>query len=175
MPSSEDLYQVLQVAPGAEPEVIRAAYRALAQKHHPDAGGTQERMAELNHAWAVLGEPQARRHYDRGRVVASSRAAARADTAAQAAAAQAAEAAAPDGPGSTVLDYGRYKGWSLADLARQDPDYLTWLARTPAGRGYRQEIDTLLAGPQRPSVRPFQARARSGLFGRTGKAAEAPR
>ena len=170
MPSAEDLYQVLQVTPDAEPEVIRAAYRALAQKHHPDAGGTQERMAALNHAWAVLGEPQSRSQYDRGRVVVSSRAAARADTAAQAAATEAATTARADGPGSTVLDYGRYKGWSLADLARQDPDYLTWLARTPAGRGFRNEIDTLLAGPQRPSARPFQARARSGLFGRTAKA-----
>ena len=167
MPSAEDLYQVLQVAPDAEPEVIRAAYRALAQKHHPDAGGTQERMAALNHAWAVLGEPQARRNYDRGRVVVSSRAAARADTAAQAAAATTARA---DGPSATVLDYGRYKGWSLGDLARQDPDYLTWLARTPAGRGYRSEIETLLTGPQRPLARPFQARARSGLFGRSAKA-----
>ena len=54
MPSADDLYQVLQVTPDAEPEVIRAAYRALAQKHHPDAGGTQERMAALNHA---LGRP----------------------------------------------------------------------------------------------------------------------
>ena len=169
MPSSEDLYQVLQVAPDAEPEVIRAAYRALAQKHHPDAGGTQERMAELNRAWAILGEPQARRHYDRGRVVISSRAAARAETAAQATADQEAANARPDGPGATVLDYGRYKGWSLADLARQDPDYLTWLVRTPSGRGYRQEIETLLSGPQ-PAVRPFQARARSGLFSRTAKA-----
>ncbi len=169
MPSPEDLYQVLQVAPDAEPEVIRAAYRALAQKHHPDAGGTQERMAELNRAWAVLGEPQARRHYDRGRVVVSSRAAARAETAAQATAAQEATSARADGPGSTVLDYGRYQGWSLADLARQDPDYLTWLARTPSGRGYRQEIETLLSGPQRPAGRPFQGRARSGLFGRTAK------
>jgi curved DNA-binding protein CbpA len=172
MPSSEDLYQVLQVAPHAEPEVIRAAYRALAQKHHPDAGGMQERMAELNRAWAVLGEPQSRRNYDRGRVVASSRAAARADTVAQAATAATAEAAGPqtDGPVATVLDYGRYKGWSLADLARQDPDYLTWLARTPAGRGYRQEIETLLAGPQRPAARPFQTRPRGGLFDRVAKA-----
>jgi len=175
MPASEDLYQVLQVAPDAEPEVIRAAYRALAQKHHPDAGGTQERMAELNRAWAVLGEPQARRHYDRGRVVVSSRAAARAETAARATAAQEATSARADGPGATVLDYGRYKGRSLAELARQDPDYLTWLARTPSGRGYRQEIETLLSGPQRPAGRPFQARARSGLFGRTGRPAEVPR
>jgi len=170
MPSSDDLYQVLQVAPDAEPEVIRAAYRALAQKHHPDAGGSHDRMAQLNHAWAVLSDPQSRRNYDRGRVVAVSRAAARADTAAQAAAAAPAAGAAAGRPAGTILDYGRYKGWSLADLAHHDPDYLAWLARTPAGRGYRQEIESLLAGPTRPAARPFQARTRGGLFDRVAKA-----
>lgn len=170
MITPDDLYQVLQVAPDAEPEVIRAAYRALAQKHHPDAGGTQERMAALNHAWAVLGEPQSRSNYDRQRVVAHGRAAAKAETAVRTAAAAGTADAATDRPGSTILDYGRYKGWSLADLARQDPDYLTWLARTPAGRGYHAEIETLLAGPPRPTARPFQTRHRGGLFDRVAKA-----
>jgi curved DNA-binding protein CbpA len=169
-----DLYELLQVLPAAEPEVVRAAYRALAQKHHPDTGGSQERMAALNHAWAVLGDPQARHNYDRQRVVTSSRAEAKAEAAAAAAPAPAAATAAPSAtpptapPTATVLDYGRYKGQSLADLARQDPDYLNWLARTPAGRGYRAEIDALLSGRQgQPAARPFQTHARNGLFGRT--------
>ena len=68
MTTNDDLYELLQVTPSAEPEVIRAAYRALAQKHHPDTGGSQERMAALNHAWAVLGDTQARSNYDRARV-----------------------------------------------------------------------------------------------------------
>jgi curved DNA-binding protein CbpA len=174
MTTPDDLYEVLQVVPAAEPEVIRAAYRALAQKHHPDTGGSQERMAALNRAWAVLGDPQARDAYDRQRVVRWSRAEAKADAATAAAATTAAATAAPeatpstDRPSATVLDYGRYKGLSLADLARQDPDYLTWLARTPAGRGFRAEIDALLSGRQeQPVARPFQSHAKSGLFGRT--------
>src|SRR5450759_2382868 len=34
-----DLYEVLQVHPRAEPDVLRAAYRVLARKYHPDHGG----------------------------------------------------------------------------------------------------------------------------------------
>ena len=46
-------FDILGVAPDAEPEVITAAYRALAKKYHPDvigAGASQARMRELN--WA---------------------------------------------------------------------------------------------------------------------------
>ena len=40
-----DFYRVLQVDPAAEPEVIRAAYRALARKYHPDVSiGADDRM-----------------------------------------------------------------------------------------------------------------------------------
>src|SRR5574337_1213514 len=65
MPSL-DLYRVLQVHPTAEPEVIQAAFRRLARKYHPDAGsGSDERMAELNAAYAVLGDATRRAAYDR--------------------------------------------------------------------------------------------------------------
>src|SRR5574337_457892 len=65
MPSL-DLYRVLQVDPAAEPEVIQAAFRRLAQKYPPDAGGgSEERMAELNAAYAVLGDASRRAAYDR--------------------------------------------------------------------------------------------------------------
>jgi curved DNA-binding protein CbpA len=54
--------------------------------------------------------------------------------------------ARPDGggPESSLLDFGRYAGWSLRDLARQDPDYLRWLSRHSSGLRYRQEILRLL-------------------------------
>jgi DnaJ-class molecular chaperone len=46
-----DLYKVLQVDPEAEREVIRAAYRALALKYHPDvSSSSHDRMTGLNHA-----------------------------------------------------------------------------------------------------------------------------
>lgn len=63
---SPDLYRILQVHPTAEPEVIQAAYRRLARKYHPDAeGGSEARMAELNAAYAVLGDPVLRADFDR--------------------------------------------------------------------------------------------------------------
>jgi DnaJ-class molecular chaperone len=37
-----------------EDEIVAAGYRALAKERHPDAGGTHERMAELNRAAEAL-------------------------------------------------------------------------------------------------------------------------
>jgi len=44
----------------------------------------------------------------------------------------------------SVLDFGRYAGWTLRQLAARDPDYLEWLVRSPGGRQYRAEITALL-------------------------------
>src|SRR5579864_1993961 len=65
-----DPYKTLQVDEEADADVIRAAYRRLALKYHPDGGETPERgrrMAELNAAWEVLRDPQRRAEYDAGR------------------------------------------------------------------------------------------------------------
>ena len=43
-----------------------------------------------------------------------------------------------------VLDFGRYTGWSLAQIAQSDPDYLLWLARHSSGIRYRRRIEALL-------------------------------
>lgn len=48
-------------------------------------------------------------------------------------------------PGSRVLDFGRYTGWTLRQIAMRDRDYLEWLRRTPLGRQYQAEIAALLA------------------------------
>lgn len=64
----KDYYEILQVSPNAEPEVIAAAYRRLARKYHPDAyaeADATERMKELNEAYEVLGDPAKRAEYDR--------------------------------------------------------------------------------------------------------------
>lgn len=58
-------YDVLGVAPDSTASEVRAAYRRLARLHHPDARGSAERMAEVNEAWRVLGDPARRREYDR--------------------------------------------------------------------------------------------------------------
>ena len=49
--------------------MIRAAFRALARKHHPDAGGDARRMMALTDAWRVLGDRRARARYDAARAV----------------------------------------------------------------------------------------------------------
>jgi hypothetical protein len=61
-------YQVLQVDPQAEPEIIEATYRRLAKKYHPDVATSRdagERMKEINAAYAVLRDPLQRMAYDR--------------------------------------------------------------------------------------------------------------
>ena len=65
-----DYYEALQVHPSADPEVIQAAYRRLAQKYHPDVyhgPDAQKRMTAINQAYAVLGDPAQRLVYDRQR------------------------------------------------------------------------------------------------------------
>lgn len=49
-----EAYEVLWLRTGAPPEVIRAAYRALASRLHPDVGGDADAMRRLNAAYARL-------------------------------------------------------------------------------------------------------------------------
>lgn len=56
----------------AEDVVIRAAYKAMAQKYHPDkfqgnADEASSRMSEINEAYAVLTDVELRRTYDEAR------------------------------------------------------------------------------------------------------------
>jgi DnaJ-class molecular chaperone len=68
MDGFKDFYAVLGIAPTAAPEVVRAAYRALAQRHHPDRMGLAANdgavMAGLNRAYEVLSCPHRRYEYD---------------------------------------------------------------------------------------------------------------
>ncbi len=62
-------YQILGVLDDAEDIVIRAAYKVLAQKYHPDkwSGSKDEatqRMSEINQAYTTLSDPQKRKTYD---------------------------------------------------------------------------------------------------------------
>lgn len=47
----EDPYRVLGVAPGASMDEVRSRYREAALEHHPDRGGSVQKMAELNLAF----------------------------------------------------------------------------------------------------------------------------
>ena len=70
-------YQTLGVSPDADPIVIRAAYRALSQRYHPDKcqpgerAAAHRRMSEINKAFEVLGDPSLRSEYDRQRTAAA--------------------------------------------------------------------------------------------------------
>jgi hypothetical protein len=43
-------WNTLHLVPGAPPEIIRAVYRELSKKHHPDKGGDIRKMQEINAA-----------------------------------------------------------------------------------------------------------------------------
>jgi curved DNA-binding protein CbpA len=162
-----DYYKVLEVDPEADPDVIEAAYRALSAKLSPETDLTglhRVRQAELDHAFAILSNSIQRRAYDTRR----------------------ADELVPVGPGSAsdatprlaagalservqaglngenlaglTLDFGRYAGWSLGELAAQDPAYLVWLARHSSGIRYRRAIMRLLRDREQ-SRKPLPVRA----------------
>jgi curved DNA-binding protein CbpA len=148
-----DFYKVLQVDPEADHDVIEAAFNVLAGKLNPrtDLSGVHEvRLAELNRAYATLRDRAARLAYDKERD----------------------SELVPMGPGdgghgfqrlstgtltervqagphgehvdSLTIGFGRYTGWTLGALVRQDPDYLRWLSRHSSGIRYRAAILKLL-------------------------------
>ena len=209
----DDPYKTLQVDPEADPDVIQAAYRRLAQKFHPDVARGADaaaRMTAINRAWEILGNPASRAAYDRARAAAAARAAQPPSAARGTAPAAGADARPPASPPSsppetvsrdwtsgrstvggaydpttmraaeglgaagpppgnasgTVLNFGRYAGWSLGEIGRRDLEYLEWLDRAPIGRIYRDEIDGILrrAGRRR-SAAPSDT-DRRGLFRR---------
>jgi len=157
-----DPYHVLQVQRHAAPEVIRAAYRALAWKYHPDRGATPEGMVLLNHAWSILGDPARRAAFDAGTLASQpSRTspppptprATDIDAAPREPGLASRRQAAEGTGGGSVLDFGRYEGWTIRKLVDHDPDYLRWLVRTPVGRRLAPEIDAALSGRERVAAR----------------------
>lgn len=166
-----DFYEILQVDRNAGAEVIQAAYRALARRHHPDVGGDPARMVSINEAWAVLGNATRRRGYDitlrRTTALAT---AARFGGASVALAEepryqpQRSAAAAPSG--DRVLDFGRYAGLSLTHVSRHDPDYLLWLERTMVGRTLRSDIEHVMQTQHGPAAAVATAPAAAPRRGR---------
>lgn len=145
MTTERDAYTVLQVDPAAEDYVISAAFRAAARRFHPDGlEPDARRMTHLNGAYDRVKTPDARRRYDAERshpvAVGPGPAVPSYD-------------AWPDAryaPRSThddeKLDFGRYAGWKIADIARVDPDHLRWLSRHAAGNRFREAISRYLPG-----------------------------
>jgi len=206
MPDAIDPYKVLQVDPEAEDEVIQAAYRRLARKYHPDLAETPEaaaRMAAINAAWEMIGDPASRAAYDRARATtprpgASATPATPAhrpsppsapptpppdvvsrdwtsgrsttgsgfDESMRTPEGHGAAGPPPSRPSGTVLNFGRYAGWSLGEVARHDIEYIEWLDRAPIGRNYRTEVDALLRSTGRRRSADTDASDRRGLYRR---------
>lgn len=147
-------YEVLQVRDEADQVVVQAAYRVLAAKYHPDyntAPGAERRMAELNDAYASIRSAERRAVYDKTRrPIEATRA--QAPGRGQATSPPTAAGARTRATSNDTVDFGRYAGWSLADLAVSDPDYLRWLGRHSSGIRYRQRIDALLRDRPKPTT-----------------------
>ena len=67
-----DYYEILEINKGASEEVIKAAYKTLVRKYHPDNYGTdngyyQEKLKLLNEAYETLSNPDKRKIYDQNR------------------------------------------------------------------------------------------------------------
>ena len=63
----KDYYKTLGVEPGASDADIKAAYRRLARKYHPDVSkeaGAEERFKAINEAYEVLKDPGKRNAYE---------------------------------------------------------------------------------------------------------------
>ena len=105
-----DYYAILGVHPTAEDIVIRAAYKALAQRYHPDRfpGSKDEahrRMSDLTKAYEVLADPVRRPKYDRRRVAYTQSFAARFNGTPK----YASPAQAPDDLRSAAANRGKYR------------------------------------------------------------------
>ncbi len=60
----KNLYETLGVKPEATPAELKRARRKKAAKAHPDHGGDQVEMSQINHAYDVLIDPSRRLLYD---------------------------------------------------------------------------------------------------------------
>ena len=172
MSGPEDAYAVLGVDPASDDESIAAAYRHLARRYHPDIAGESAtlRMMSINAAWDRLRDARRRAEYDeelreidpvraaaarrRPRPRAKSRDEETSGLGTSAPVEPVARPATRDGtgaagrppgrPSGSVLDFGRFLGWSMGEISRIDPGYLIWLEDHAEGRRYLEEIDRTL-------------------------------
>lgn len=173
--SAIDAYRILNVRPDAHQVVLRAAFHALAGLYHPDVDDSPEadaRMAELNRAYRQVRTPEDRAAHDRQLVAAASSATSSAAVPASPTVPHVGAVTEPrprrtesqrvGAEKSATIDFGRYDGWTLAQLAKHDPDYLRWLNRHTSGLRYRREIGERLAAGAAVATAPTKPATRRG-------------
>lgn len=64
MAKTKNYYEVLGVQRNASQDEIKKAFRKLAQKYHPDAGGDPEKFKEVSEAYTTLSDEKKRKEYD---------------------------------------------------------------------------------------------------------------
>ncbi len=140
-----DYYEVLGTSRSAKPDEIKAAYRKLARKYHPDVNrndkSAEGRFKEVQEAYDVLSDPKKRQAYDQfGHAGVSS-----------AAASEAAAAAAAAGRGGGGFRYQRpTPGGATMDFGEVDlDDIFATFARGP-GRGRSRGRTQTSAVPVEP-------------------------
>src|SRR5690554_2101998 len=71
--AKKDYYETLGLSKGASADEIKSAYRRMAKKYHPDLFSTksdaekkqaEQKFKEIQHAYAVLSDPQKKQTYD---------------------------------------------------------------------------------------------------------------
>jgi len=58
------LYEELELLPTCTADEIKQKYRTLAQMHHPDKGGSEDKFKRIKLAYEILSDPVKRSHYD---------------------------------------------------------------------------------------------------------------
>ena len=64
MANSKNYYEILGIDKKANKEDVKKAFRKLAQKHHPDKGGDEDKFKEITEAYSILSDEKKRREYD---------------------------------------------------------------------------------------------------------------
>ena len=140
-------YKTLMLAENADRQIIGTVYRKLAQRFHPDIDSSSEaarRMAEINEAYATLRDPDKRAKYDRWLASRRDRRASDRFIRPNGDGPQGTAGAPVGAPQGSLIDFGRYSGWTIGQIRRADPEFLEWFMHVPAGRRYKDEIGALL-------------------------------
>jgi hypothetical protein len=123
-----DYYDILEVSPLASPETIRAAYKSLMQRYHPDRhpsrASAETQAKRINAAYAVLSDADQRARYD----LQLRSLAAQADR----------QTGLAGMPPESMPGASRRPAWSLLAIFVAGAAVVAWLLMTPPAPGFQQ-------------------------------------